>query len=214
MSNDEAERSAAQADLYRLLSACYYEPTAAFEQEKLFDSLAAAAAQLDAGLAAAAARLGQAFGAQDLQALKVDYTRLFLGPVEPLARPYGSFWISGGDSPLMQESTHDALEQYRLGGFDVDAAFLDLPDHVAVELEYLYVLGFRRLAALRREAHDEAAAIDGLQGQFLERHLGAWVGPFTAALQAGARTAFYRELAELTRRAVALQAAGAQRVRH
>ena len=48
-----------------------------------------------------------------------------------------------------------------------------------------------------------------LRQRFLAEHLGAWVGPFTAAVSDGAQTDFYRELADLTRRFVAAEAAAA-----
>ena len=64
----------------------------------------AAAARIDPELAERARKLGEAFAAQDLQTLLVDYTRLFLGPVQPLARPYASFWLTA-KTTLMQDAT-------------------------------------------------------------------------------------------------------------
>ena len=70
-----------------------------------------AAGQIDADLAARSRRLKEAFAKDALQDLLVDYTRLFLGPVQPLAKPYGSFWLSG-ETTLMQDSTQQVLELY------------------------------------------------------------------------------------------------------
>jgi len=53
-----------------------------------------AAARLDAGLAAQAGRLGDAFGAADPQELLVDYTRLFLDPSR--RRTAVRFGVAGG----------------------------------------------------------------------------------------------------------------------
>ena len=77
-----------------------------------------AAALLDPAWAALATRLGAAFAATDPQTLLVDYTRLFLGPVNALARPYGSVWLSG-EASLMQDSSMAVLGIYREGGFDL-----------------------------------------------------------------------------------------------
>ncbi len=145
--------AAARADVARLLAACFYEPGTEFIEEGLFDALRDAAVGIDPQLAVAAARLGEAFAAAPLEELLVDYTRLFLGPVDTRAKPYGSVWLDD-DAPLMGDSTMAVLQHYEDGGFEVDEGFRDLPDHIAVELEFLYVLLFRLADASIRE--DEA----------------------------------------------------------
>lgn len=194
----DPDAARAREDLTRLLSACFYEPTPMFAEERMFDTLHAAALRLDPALAGRVQRLGAAFAASAMQDLLVDYTRLFLGPVHPRARPYGSCWLDGDDA-LMQASTLDVIERYREAGFEMDEAFRDLPDHVAVELEFLYVLGFRRHQALAAGDTGAAVFIAGLERRFLGEHLGTWIEPFTAAMRDGAETGFYRELAGLAR---------------
>ncbi len=195
---------AARADLCRFLAACYYEPTPAFSEERLFDSMAEVAGVLDAELASAATGLGEAFAAAEPEALLVDYTRLFLGPVRAIAMPYGSMWLRG-DATLMQDSTMAVRDLYAQGGFDIDDDFADLPDHVAVELEFLYVLLLAERDA--RQAGDAAAlqATLSIRRQFLRQHLGAWVASFAGAVTANAETPFYRLLAALTLRVVSLE---------
>ncbi len=79
-----------------------------------------------------------------------------------------------------------------------DEQFRDLPDHVAAELEFLYLLLFRRAEALRNGDDEAAARNASLQRRFLDEHLGRWIGPFAAAIRGGAQAAFYRELAGLS----------------
>jgi TorA maturation chaperone TorD len=207
MSELEAERATATEDLCRFLAACYYEPTEAFAQERLFASMLAAAQTLHPDLAARARGLEAAFAGQELETLLVDYTRLFLGPVNPLAQPYASFWRAG-EKALMQESTMAVLALYAEGDFEMDEDFRDLPDHVAVELEFLYLLNFRihRLAAGTDGAAD-LPRLHALRQRFLDEHLAAWIGPFAQAVQAGAECAFYREVAALTEMFVRMQRA-------
>lgn len=204
MSNYDPDVATAREDLCRFLSACYYEPGAEFAEEHLFDSMLVAATRIHPDLAQHARTLGAAFAAQDLQTLLVDYTRLFLGPMEALAQPYGSSWMKGavqtGDNPPLA-----ILDVYSDGGFEVDAEFMELPDHVAVELEFLYLLLFNRNQASRAGKLTEASATESLQQRFLSEHLGAWIGPFTAAVQAGSKTAFYRELAAFTERFIGME---------
>jgi TorA maturation chaperone TorD len=166
----------------------------------------AAASRIDADLAVGARRLGEAFAAQTQEQLLVEYTRLFLGPTEAVARPYGSVWLEA-DGNLMQESTLAVESLYHEAGFEMDEGFRELPDHIAAELEFLYLLLFREAEARVRGDPDALQSIADLRKRFLERHLGRWAGPFTHAVRAGTRSAFYRELAGLTDRFIGIEAA-------
>jgi TorA maturation chaperone TorD len=199
-----ADVAAAREDLARFLAGCYYEPGPEFAEERLFESIEAAARRIDPELAGHAQQLRQAFAAADLQDLLVDYTRLFLGAPQALAKPYASVWLSG-QPELMQDSAMDLLKLYEQGGFEVDPEFRDLPDHVAVELEFLYLLTHQHNQA--RAAADAAAqqAVEVLRTAFLVGHLGRWLGPFILAVHDHAQCEFYRELAEFTELFVRLE---------
>jgi TorA maturation chaperone TorD len=198
MSNRSIDRIAARADLCRLLAACYYQPEAALSQERVFEQMRQAAGTIGPSLAQAALPLGTAFSSCELEELLVDYTQLFLGPVQAPARPYGSVWLPSGAEP-MQASTMAVSRLYEEGGFDVDDEFRDLPDHVAVELEFLYQLLFRGAQSQQKADADGVETARALRKRFLDEHLGRWVEPFTTAMRANARTDFYRCLADLTR---------------
>jgi len=204
MTEHNLQRETAREDFCRFLAACYYEPGPEFAEEGLFDSMLDAATRIDADIAAGARRLGEAFSAEGTEDLLVDYTRLFLGPADALARPYGSTWL-GTEKSLMQDSTMAVLAMYEEGGFEIAEDFRELPDHVAAELEFLYLLDFRENRARRDADHDALAAAASLRERFLHGHLAPWIGPFTAAVRAGAQRAFYRELADLTDRFVMLE---------
>jgi len=195
-------QGAARADLCRYLAACYYEPTPVFTEERMFAAMLAAAAPLGDAYAAPVRRLGEAFAATALQDLLVDYTRLFIGPIGTLARPYGSVWL-GGDVTLMQDSSVAVEALYEEGGFAIDDAFRELPDHVAAELEFLYLLIHQQNVAQARGELDAVHANADLRRRFLDAHLGAWSPAFARAVEEGAQTPFYRELAALTARFVA-----------
>ena len=206
MSDSDVKRIAARADLCRLLAACYYQPGPEFAEERVFDSMRTAAAEIDADMASLVDALATGFSAQPLEELQIDYTRLFLNPTGPLASPYESAWIAGRDPMLVDEIARSVLDGYRSGGYEVDADFRDLPDHIAAEMEFLYALIFReaRAAASGNDA-ERAEAVD-LRRRFLEQHLGRWIGPFAQALRSGGETALYRTLADLTERFVRSEA--------
>ena len=205
MSDYDPDETLACEDLCRFLSACYYEPAAEFVEEKLFDNMLIAARRLDPYLAEHARRLGDAFASQDIETLLVDYTRLFLGPVQALASPYGESWQSSS-APTQDKPPLAVLDLYSQGGFEIDEEFRERPDHVAVELEFLYLLIFNQNRAVGAGKSDEAATTRSLQQRFLAEHLGAWIAPFAAAMASGAQSAFYRELGALTEYFVRMQA--------
>ncbi len=211
MADFDPEQALAREDMCRFLSACYYEPGPEFGEERLFDSIVDAASRIDPGLAQVADKLRKAYAEQTAQTVLVDYTRLFLGPTEPLARPYGSYWLSG-ETTLMQDATLAVQQLYQEGGMDLGDEVRELPDHVAIELEFLYLLTFRRNEAQRAGKTDDLAAAEALERRFLAEHLGRWVGHFAAAVQTGAETSFYRRLAELTERFVRMEEAGLRTV--
>jgi TorA maturation chaperone TorD len=103
------------------------------------------------------------------------------------------------------EESDIVLELYRDAGFEMSEDFRDLPDHISVELECLYVLLFREAQLCRQEAGLEARATVNLRARLIGEHLGRWVGPFAEAMSVSAQTNFYRELAEFTRRFIALE---------
>lgn len=201
------EKAIAREDLCRLLAACYYQPGPEFAEEKVFDSMLGAATRIHPDLAAYARRLGEEFDTEGAENLLLDYTRLFLGPTQIIAKPYGSVWLERQDK-LMGESTVKVLELYQECGFEMDEEFRELPDHIAAELEFLYLLIYRENEARRNGKPEALEAKAALRKRFLDEHLGRWVGPFTAAMRAGAQCAFYRVLAELTERFVRMEAHG------
>ena len=206
MPHYDLDKGTARENLCRFLAACYYQPGPEFSEEKVFDSMVDAATRIHPDLAAHARRLGEEFSAEEPESLLVDYTRLFLGPGPIVAKPYGSVWLDG-EKTLMRDSTMAVQELYREGGFEIDEDFRELPDHIAVELEFLYLLIYRENEARRNDNPEVLTAMAGLRKRFLDEHLGSWVGPFTAAVKAGAQSGFYRELAELTDRFVKMEEA-------
>ena len=207
MPHYDPDKGTAREDLCRYLAACYYQPGPEFAEEKVYDSMLDAASRIHPDLAAHARRLGEEFVAEGVDNLLLDYTRLFLGPTHIIAKPYGSVWLER-DKTLMGDSTMAVQKLYREGGFDIDEEFHELPDHIAAELEFLYLLIYRENEA-HRDGKDEAReAKAALRKRFLDEHLGRWVGPFTAAVSDGAQRVFYRELAALTDRFVRMEAGG------
>jgi TorA maturation chaperone TorD len=191
-------RYLARADVYRLLSACFYQPEEAFLEEEVFGQLKTSMAKVSPKTVPDAVALETSFKGVGLEALQLDYSRLFLGPVEILAKPYGSVYLDG-EKIVMGDSTVSAQALYREGYFDIADDFREMPDHVAVELEFLYLLTYNIVQATEEAERKDLTC---LKQKFLQEHLGKWVVPFTKAIREGAETDFYRQLADITEQIV------------
>jgi len=205
----ELDKALAKEDFSRLLAACYYQPEAHLAEEDVFGALIRCAGLIDPALEAETLRLADSFAATNLQELLLDYTRLFLGPIGILAKPYGSVWLEG-EKVIMGESTMAVLELYREGGFELDDNFREVPDHIAAELEFLYLLNFQENEARRSNEAEDWVKAANLKVRFLQNHLGCWAGPFTTAMKTGAATDFYRQLAAVTELFVQAEMQGAK----
>ena len=133
----------------------------------------------------------------DLEPLKVDFAKLFVGPYQLSAAPYGSVYLEG-ERKMMGNSTLDAKNRYRKAGLDTAINFKDAPDHIAVELEFMHFLIFKEMEAI--DLGDDNSVIIYLLNQqsFLNHHLGAWVSEFTDKVANNAKTSFYQNLARAT----------------
>ncbi len=177
-----------RANLYRLLSLYYYEPEKELIDKRALSFLAAEMAQVCPEGAKYAAELTEEANIGEIEDLRIDYAKLFVGPFDLLAPPYGSVYLEKRRR-VMGESTLDALRCYQEAGLTMDRYFMEAPDHIAAELEFMYYLSFQDLDNESVER----------QKYFLEHHLGAWVEDFTALVEERAETNFYRHLARITR---------------
>ena len=129
--------------------------------------------------------------------LKVDYARLFVGPFNLLAPPYGSVYLED-ERLVMGNSTADVQKRYKEAGLDVSTGFKDAPDHIAAELEFIHFLIFKEMEATNQGDVNSIITCLLNQQSFLEDHLGAWVPEFAGNVVDNAKTSFYQNLARAT----------------
>ena len=133
----------------------------------------------------------------DLEPLKVDFAKLFVGPYQLSAAPYGSVYLEG-ERKMMGNSTLDVRERYRDAGLDTAKTFKDAPDHISAELEFMHYLIYKEIEAFAISDIEMAIAFIQRQKSFLEDHLMAWVPEFTGNVVENAKTPFYRNLGRAT----------------
>lgn len=130
--------------------------------------------------------------------LQEDYARLFVGPDHLPAPPWESVYRSQ-ERLLFGEQTLAVREFYRAYGLESKHRNEEPEDHIALELEFMAYL------CRAGGAGDEAAerCREG-QGLFLREHLAAWAPDFCADVARNAASGFYRGLAAITARWLAL----------
>jgi len=179
---------------YRLLAACFYEPQRNIFEKGTLQDLAESLQDICPAAADYAAAMIKMLQEYSEEELLVDYARLFVGPSELLAPPYGSVYLEK-EGRLMGDSTMAAVDFYRSRGLVMDADFREVPDHIAAELEFMYYLVYKEIEAL--EASDMKAAAAALEAQdsFMHVFLLRWVDKFSGRIAENADTDFYRALA-------------------
>ena len=185
LTKTELHPAADRRDLYKILAECYYPP-----DNNLRDVLGG----LDPDRGELFAELaGLCPEEKDLPELVMDHTRLFVGPYKLLAPPYGSVYLED-KTRVMGNSTIDAQKRYAEEGLDI--GLKEIPDHITIELEFMYYLVFEQIKAGDAEFYLEK------QSTFLELHLGAWVSEFTDNMVSQAGTEFYKGLGRITQQFV------------
>jgi TorA maturation chaperone TorD len=187
-----------KADCFRFLSACFCQPQMnLFHEEHLLDHLTVNLRQISPGAATFAASMAAAISVYSQEALSVEYARLFLGPFETKAPPYGSLYLEG-KGKVMGDSTMEVIRFYEAAGLSRNRDCTDLPDHIAVELEFLSYLVYRGAEALETSAFTLALEMMKKQQGFLDQFLGRWIGEFCEKIKASTDNRFYSALAECT----------------
>lgn len=181
---------------FRMLSDCYFLPDPGLS-EKL-ENLELNMSDVCEPAAEWAHSMRKEFeGSANLEPLKIDFSKLFVGPYKLFAAPYGSVYLDS-ERQVMGDSTLDVKTRYREAGLDTAKNFKDAPDHISAELEFMYYLIFKEIEAFSKA--DMETAIDFVQKQksFLEDHLMAWGLEFAGNIIEYAENPFYRNLAKVT----------------
>ncbi|MBI5846919.1 MAG: molecular chaperone TorD family protein [Nitrospirae bacterium] len=164
-------------------------------QEGLFENLSLLLKRVCPDAAVFSDKMGREIITYNNEELLVEYARLFIGPYELNAAPYGSIYLDEGRT-IMADSTSRVNDFYRQMGLDMDADFSELPDHIAVELEFMYYLSFQQTEALKKGATDKALHFVRAQEEFLDRFMGTWVPVFCERIKAGTDNTYFEALAD------------------
>lgn len=132
-----------------------------------------------------------------LDDLAVEYTRLFIGPGKHVA-PYAAVYLGGEGASLWGPETIWVKKFIEAAGFDYRTDYHDLPDHVAVELEFMQEITANEAEALENEDRVRAEKLKRIEEEFMTTHMVKWVPRFCRRVQDQAEFPFYRAMARLT----------------
>ncbi|EMA31363.1 TorD/DmsD family molecular chaperone [Halobiforma nitratireducens] len=170
--SDGGRDRATLAGGYAVLADCWRQPT-----ERLLEEVATGTlGEIDPSVRDA-----------DLESLRVEHARLFVGPDRPRCPPYETVY-RGSEVPGAGPTARAIEKWYRTYDFDLESVGCNLPDHVATELEF---------AAYLLE-HEDVAICE----EFLDEHLRQWLDGFLADVRQETREPYYEALSELTGAAV------------
>ncbi len=174
-----------RADNYKFLSECYYLPDEGLMQ-KVVD-----VAQTDSWFVELSSCVPPL---AELELLQIDFASLFVGPYKLLAPPYGSVYLE--DGKLIGDSTMDVKRWYEKEGLDI--VIKDAPDHITMELEFMYYLITKQIEAIDDSNPQDVQTYLQKQSSFLQTHLARWLPGFAENVQQNAQAAFYVQLSAET----------------
>lgn len=135
----------------------------------------------------------------DLEALRGEYTKLFIGPGKLPAPPWESVYVYGEDL-LFQESTLEVRLDYRAAGYQASGYPHEADDHLAKELGFMAALSDEARQAFEQGDGERFRQTMSRQLMFLGKHLNGWLPKFAERFESAEKPgicSFYGEFVAL-----------------
>ena len=193
-----ADSARSRSDIYRLLSTVFrHEPSGELIKKMRSERLLGTFTGL--GL-----EFGERFyndlESDVVEALSIEYTRLFIGPGPHISAHESIFNEADGDlGGLWGLKTVEVKKFIETTGLEYGENFTGLPDHISVELEFMQKLTEWEADKWLQQDRESAGHCQIVQQKFLQQHLLCWVNSFCDAVLDQADLPFYRVMAELTK---------------
>jgi TorA maturation chaperone TorD len=130
-----------------------------------------------------------------IEELKLEYTRLFLGPDILPSPPWESVYRSESQISFGKE-TLEVRKEYGKFGLSFKRNDTEPDDHVGLELEFLYHLCNEVEEAFGRKNWVKVIRVLEAQRNFFDEHLNLWAAMFFKDLFVNAKTLFYQGVAK------------------
>ncbi len=185
----------ARAAIFNGLTALLCQPEQGLiENTDIFDALKLAFDIVHPDGVSQVERMQKSLKRVNAQDLLVEYTKLFMGPFKTLAPPYSSLYF--GSTELMNEETVWVMSCYKKAGLEFNRELNDVPDHVAVETEFMYYLIHHEIKALDGGNRELALTFWENQREFFVQHHKKWVPQFCGKIATSTEIEYYKILSE------------------
>ncbi|MHC4539278.1 MAG: TorD/DmsD family molecular chaperone [Planctomycetota bacterium] len=189
----------ARAGIFNVFTALLCQPEEDLVQgDEIFDTLESALNIVNPDCSKIVSQMRKAAKQNTAQELLIEYARLFIGPFKALVPPYSSLYF--GHDTLMSDETVWVIDFYRKSGLKSDERVKDVPDHVAIETEFMYWLIYNEINALDAGDRDKSFSLWENQQEFFDEHYKKWVPKFCERVATETNNAYFRVLAECLNR--------------
>lgn len=164
-----------RANCYNLLTALFCQPTDIIKTDKIYNKLIENLQIINPNIVDDVKQLKKLKRKYSEQDLLINYTKIFIGPFGAIAHPYSSMYF-GKSNAIMSEETLWVYNFYNKNGLKLDTTSPNnIPDHITIELEFIYYLIYKELSAFN-EFNDikKIKKHYSSQKNFIENHLKIW----------------------------------------
>ncbi|OIP62409.1 MAG: hypothetical protein CO150_10075 [Nitrospirae bacterium CG_4_9_14_3_um_filter_53_35] len=144
-------------------------------------------------------------GAWDFDALKQEYTHLFIVPSGRYLTPYENVYrgrsIEGGQEVLgllQGPYTISVKDEYHKAGAEMDKDYKDLPDFIGLEFSFMHFLCERETKAWKANNTDNAMELLCLEKAFIRNHMIRWIPELCAMARSRTKNDFMTGMSLLT----------------
>lgn len=194
--NKDRERLLADADIYRLLSLSF-----AYPDEETIEILRSIIEDVGEIIHSFSSEVQEKFllykdslNGLSTEAVEEEFTELFM--TRMLCPPYENSYGKSGDSKA--ENLADINGFYKAFSLSVSEKGSEMPDHIAIELEFLSLITLKEAYGIERGIRDMVEVCVLAKKKFLKDHIGRWAGLFCKNLIKRTTKDSYRNLALLT----------------
>jgi TorA maturation chaperone TorD len=145
-------------------------------------------------------KIGDDSWTQSVEAISVEFTRLFRGVKRQYSPPppYESLYLEDSGR-VFGDTTFTVHQQYRRFGLDlVTELSSEPPDHISFELDFMRLLCHQESEAWAKDNQDEVLRLRLAEREFLSQHLILWLPGLCDQIRKHDRLGLFRALADLT----------------